>query len=115
MRNCIRRKTLSGSNLISCNLATDTQPPVIPKPFVLNLPSLITVNNDGKNEKFENKNQAFPIDYTLEIFNRWGKSIFRKENYQKEWPDESISAGSYFYFLTGTRGEKYSGSVLVEK
>jgi len=86
--------------------------PEPPKPeFVPNLPNLITANNDAFNQSFTDKTGSFPAGYTLEVFNRWGQSIFKRENYQNEWPETATKEGLYFYMLTSPTGTKYTGWV----
>ena len=86
--------------------------PEPPKPeFVPNLPNLITANNDAFNQSFTDKTGSFPAGYTLEVFNRWGQSIFKRANYQNEWPETATKEGLYFYMLTSPTGTKYTGWV----
>jgi gliding motility-associated-like protein len=59
-------------------------------------PNTITPNKDGKNDFFQIlEDQQNPIQ--LEIYNRWGKEIYRSEDYQNNWPQTEISTGVYFY------------------
>lgn len=63
-------------------------------------PNIFTPNNDGFNDKFVIPNLAeqFP-DSKLYIYNRWGKRIYKSENYQNDWDGEKHPEGTYFYFL----------------
>ncbi|MCW4469777.1 gliding motility-associated C-terminal domain-containing protein [Flavobacterium sp. MFBS3-15] len=61
----------------------------------------ISPNNDGKNDFFdlEGYNVA-----QLEIFNRYGMSVYKKANYQNEWYGQSdkgddLPDGTYFYVI----------------
>jgi len=59
------------------------------------MPNVFTPNNDGKNDFF-----PFPINEyqtELQIFNRWGVSIFKEKN--QSWTGESMPEGVYYYFL----------------
>jgi len=80
---------------------------VIPimKPF--QFPNLVTLNQDGKNERFEIKNLEESDVVELEVYNRWGRRIFQSENYRREFPDEGM-AGIFFckFKITGIRNRK---------
>ncbi|MGA0558810.1 PKD domain-containing protein [Larkinella sp. VNQ87] len=72
------------------------------------VPNVVTANNDGKND-------VFNIGFTgakLEIFNRWGKLIYRSENYANNWGADAPN-GLYYYLLTTQRGTKCKGWVEV--
>lgn len=59
------------------------------------MPNVFTPNNDGKNDFF-----PFPMNEyqtELQIFNRWGISIFKEKN--QSWTGESMPEGVYYYFL----------------
>ncbi len=74
------------------------------------IPNVITLNNDGANETW-----IVPELYltdnatnTVEIFNRWGQSVWSSENYNNMeivWvgnnkDGQQLSAGTYFYKIT---------------
>lgn len=63
---------------------------------LVEIPNIITPNNDDKNEYFnviDFSNQQQKID----IYNRWGQNIFTSDNYLGNWPNENISEGIYYY------------------
>jgi gliding motility-associated-like protein len=70
--------------------------------------NVVTANNDGKNDVF---NLGF-AGATLEIFNRWGKLVYRSENYNNAWGSDADN-GLYYYLLTTKRGTKCKGWVEV--
>jgi hypothetical protein len=80
--------------------------------FDLFIPNLVTVNGDGKNDFFELTKLH---DYLyVEIYNRWGELVFRRENYVKEWPGSEISDGVYFYYIKDLKFNKeFKGWVQV--
>lgn len=64
------------------------------------IPNAIRPNNDGKNDFFVISNiQYYPIN-TLLIFDRNGKIIFEKSDYQNDWGGEGYPGGSYYYIFT---------------
>jgi len=61
-----------------------------------NFPNLLIVNGDGLNEKLTSL-KFMPNNGKLLVFNRWGKQVFKKENYTGNWPEADIHNGTYFY------------------
>jgi gliding motility-associated-like protein/uncharacterized repeat protein (TIGR01451 family) len=65
------------------------------------IPNVITPNNDGSNDRFEIKGLKKFLRTELVIFDRWGDQVFEKTNYQNDWSGNGLSAGTFFYILTG--------------
>ncbi|QNL21676.1 gliding motility-associated C-terminal domain-containing protein [Hyphobacterium sp. CCMP332] len=82
------------------------------------LPDVITPNGDGINERFSIPElQMFP-SITLSVYNRWGKLIYSKINYDNTWPDRNIENGTYFYRLSFEKDlgiKNYKGWIEVLK
>jgi hypothetical protein len=78
----------------------------------LNIPNLITSNQDGMNDYFIiETNIQRPLDLT--VYNSWGIEIFKQENYKGQWGVD-IKDGIYFYQLTDSLLNKnYKGWVQV--
>jgi gliding motility-associated-like protein len=86
----------------------------------LEIPNVFTPNGDGYNDYFmiRNPNQ---VNYTLEVFNRWGNLVFQgNQNYfwNGTFNEEPAPAGVYFYILTattpdGTFKKEFHGSVTI--
>ncbi|MDX1903480.1 MAG: gliding motility-associated C-terminal domain-containing protein [Thermonemataceae bacterium] len=92
-------------------VTTVKQEVIIPKPPI-EPPNAITPNNDGLNDTFEIAEKGSK----LEIWNRWGKRLFKSDDYQNDWGDEKeISAGIYYYHLESPSGAKCNGWVQVLK
>jgi gliding motility-associated-like protein len=76
------------------------------------IPNLITPNNDGPNDAFHVI--GIGKDYTLEIYNRWGDLIYKKENYDNSFKGDGVSDGVYFFSLTHpSKDKKYKGWVHI--
>ena len=76
------------------------------------IPNLITPNNDGKNDHFGITN--FGKRWNLEIYNRWGKLVYKKDEYINEWGAENENDGIYYYHILDTKtNEAYKGWVEV--
>ena len=76
------------------------------------IPNIVTMNNDGKNEKFE---LSFGDSMAVTIFNRWGRKLFESANYQNDWPPKDISPGVYYYEALFPNGTPCNGWVHVMK
>jgi len=72
-------------------------------------PNIMTPNGDGKNDVFAIKNLNPNLPNRLTIYDRWGKKVYEKENYQTYLKDdilyneesgftgENLSDGVYYY------------------
>ncbi|MDQ2771532.1 MAG: gliding motility-associated C-terminal domain-containing protein [Bacteroidota bacterium] len=79
----------------------------------LNIPNIITPNNDNQNDVF-----VIPLSQRggkLEIFNRWGNKIQEYASYQNTWAGENQPDGVYYYYLTDPSGNKTKGWVEVRR
>lgn len=71
------------------------------------IPRGISPNGDGLNERFD---LSFLNIQSLEIFNRYGLSVYKKEGYSNEWFGQTdngkeLETGTYFYVLTLAEGK----------
>lgn len=66
---------------------------------LLEIPNIITPNADGKNDAFVVKNLDAYLSNELYIYDRWGKKVYFKTNYQNDWDGENHADGTYFYVL----------------
>ncbi|GGN01394.1 hypothetical protein GCM10010967_39750 [Dyadobacter beijingensis] len=97
--------TLTAYNAAGCSLTASKKVSAEPA-FVLS--NVITPNGDGKNDFF-----IVPVaSSTLEIFNRWGKSIFKSADYQNDW-GKGIANGTYLYVVDTPQGNHCKGWVEV--
>ena len=71
----------------------------------IDIPNLITANNDGKNDFFDIEG-LIPNTYALEVYNRWGDLIYKNNSYNNDWyPSGNISDGIYYYSLIHYKNE----------
>jgi len=77
------------------------------------VPSLITLNEDDKNEAFVIK--GFQPGWGLEIFNRWGHPVFQTDSYENNWKPTNLSEGVYFYNITFPGGSHCNSWIQVLK
>ena len=97
------------------NLVFESCEPIITPPTIdsiIKIPNIITPNNDDINEFFTLKGliRDFPID--LKIYNRWGKLVYKSEDYQNNWNAENLPDGMYYYFVQDALTE-YNGWINV--
>ena len=111
-------------------------------PVDLKIPSVFTPNDDGINDTFvitiksgsqspgtgnDSKSRADAVNNEeplstyyqsteLVIFNRWGRIVYKSNDYQNDWDGGGLSDGTYFYVLK-CKGLKevvqYQGSVMI--
>ncbi|RYE15347.1 MAG: PKD domain-containing protein, partial [Sphingobacteriales bacterium] len=79
----------------------------------ISAPNVITPNNDGQNDFFEVADTN--LEFDLQVFNRWGKVIFERKNYQKQqdWRADEVPDGLYFYLISITNGQRLKGWIEV--
>lgn len=92
----------------------------------LDIPNVFTPNGDTRNDKFEirlkgeSKTEDFRQAYLsneFEVFDRWGRKVFSKDNYKSEdWDGGNLSDGTYFYVLRCVSywgNDNYHGAVTI--
>lgn len=94
-----------------CGVASDTIRFNRPEYTEIKIPNVITPNNDNFNEFFEIENAL--LGSTIEVFNRWGKKVYRADNYQNRWNADGLPAGIYFYFIRHDCIEEKKGWLSV--
>lgn len=77
------------------------------------VPNVITPNGDPLNETFRLRGFR-PADWTLEVYNRWGRQVYRMQGYDNAWNAAGQPAGVYYYLLTQpATGQRIRGYVEV--
>ncbi len=80
-------------------------------------PAGISPNNDMSNDRFDLS--AFNVQ-EIQIFNRQGRSVYKKTNYVDEWEGQSDNAGElpvgvYFYVARLESGETRNGWIYIQR
>jgi hypothetical protein len=80
------------------------EPSFFVTPAELFVPNVITPDQDENhaNETFTIQNYAGRIG--IIICNRWGREVYRTNNYQNNWAAEGLPGGLYYYHLTQENG-----------
>ncbi|MFT2008776.1 gliding motility-associated C-terminal domain-containing protein [Pontibacter sp. 13R65] len=79
------------------------------------IPNIITPNGDGLNNLFSIQGIEMK-NVRLEIFNRWGKTIYKDNNYKNTWSPSNVAAGIYYYYIkSGPSSREYKGWIEIIK
>lgn len=82
---------------------------------VTEIPNIFTPNGDGTNENFHIFGlEGFPGS-RLVVYNRWGTIVYEDDNYSNNWNGGDVSDGVYYYVLTRSDDEQFSGSVTIKR
>lgn len=79
------------------------------------IPNVITPNGDFTNEYLE----LSGLDVTnIQIFSRWGRLVYEKNNYINEWNGQNMNGGklpdaTYYYFIKLNSGKEFYGWILL--
>ena len=80
------------------------------RPCTITLPNVITPNGDGLNDVFTPRLEGDFLGLTMEIYDRWGKRVYRQEsNDSLSWDAEGVSDGVYYCaidYYCATSGRK---------
>lgn len=103
--------TLTEQDVNGC-IGTSTQIVVVYDE--LDIPNVITANNDNVNDNFEIA--GLKPNTQVIILNRWGKVVFTSDNYLNDWGGKDVSGqllkdGVYTYSLMTQEGKKYHGFI----
>jgi gliding motility-associated-like protein len=103
------------SNIINVNLAPEVGCIVVP---IIVIPNAFTPNGDGHNDTWNIPALANYPGCIVNVFNRYGISVFRSINYTSAWngnySDGVVPSGTYYYIIEPKKGQaKLSGYVVV--
>lgn len=75
--------------------------------------NIVTPNNDGVNDYLAFPNLDVYSANKLEVFNRWGTSVYSSDHYQNNWDAYGMADGTYFYVLESAEGVVIKGYVSI--
>jgi len=81
------------------------------------IPNVITPNNDNLNDTFD----LSGLDVEkLEIYSRWGRKVYEKENYIDQWQGQNMHGGflpdsTYYYYIKLRNQESKIGWVFLNR
>lgn len=81
------------------------------------IPNVITPNNDAANESLNLS--GFGVS-KLEIYNRWGRKVYEKNDYVDEWYGQNMSGGllpdaTYYYIIKLSTTETKTGWIFLSR
>lgn len=84
------------------------------------IPVLLTPNNDNYNDKFEIFGLEKYPNTELEVFNRWGRLVFKKSDYDNSWEGQNqlgapLASDSYLYILKLGNGRVIKDFVTIKR
>ncbi|MDG1475757.1 MAG: gliding motility-associated C-terminal domain-containing protein, partial [Vicingaceae bacterium] len=85
-----------------CNVREDLQEEVVFTSFNeigTIIPNVFTPNGDGMNDELQFFNIDQTAEYSVQIFNRWGKKVYEGADALAHWDGGDSNEGTYFYVL----------------
>ncbi len=83
----------------------------------LSIPNTFTPNGDDANNEWAIGSQAASLPVAVEVFDRYGHSVYRNAAYQDDWEGtyqgQALPEGTYYYLVTGAEGEVYKGPLTI--
>ncbi|MFZ0282529.1 MAG: gliding motility-associated C-terminal domain-containing protein [Bacteroidales bacterium] len=84
------------------------------------IPTLITPNNDGKNDYFMIKGIETLGKTELVIFNRWGPRVYVNDNYDNKWNGvdnnvDPLPDDTYFFVLSPEKSKPVRGYIVIRR
>lgn len=98
-----------------CLPASDTVTVSVMRPLSYeDIPNAFSPNNDNINDFWRIKDiQLYPDNY-LNVYNRWGKLVYEKEEYMNQWNGGKLPAGTYYYTLNLNQCNlEYKGRIQI--
>ena len=75
--------------------------------------NIFTPNFDDSNEHFQIDGIDNNGNWKLDVYNRWGKLIFKDDRYKNDWKAAEIEDGTYYYLLTAPDKSTCKGWVQI--
>jgi gliding motility-associated-like protein len=72
------------------------EPEPTPQPLPVIIPNVMSSNNDNVNDFLKIKNLNTWRTNKLTIYNRWGRVVYEKFDYNNDWDGYNVPAGVYY-------------------
>lgn len=81
------------------------------------IPNIISPNGDDVNEAFTIQFIEYFPGSVLRVWNRWGGMVYQSTNYKNSDPFDGsgLSDGTYYYELSRSDGEQFTGTVTITR
>jgi gliding motility-associated-like protein len=80
-----------------------------------NIPNVFTPNDDGKNDVFKVLKTEDSGPWEFSFYNRWGKLLFKSEDYQNDYKADDVNDGTYYYLIVSPDGTKCKNWVQLTR
>lgn len=112
------RVTLVVTNGIGCTDSTSQAWLKVVPDAVLRIPNAFSPNGDGVNDRWEIPGLAATPGCQVQVFNRWGQSVFESIGYGQPWDGtwhgQLLPVGTYYYVIKAKQKDKpYAGWVAL--
>lgn len=105
---------------VSNGVCSDAYDTVLIKINDLVLPTLITPNEDGRNDYFEIKGIETLGKTSINIFNRWGAMVYSDDDYSNNWDGKDydgnpVREDTYYYVLKFGNRDPIKGYIVIKR
>jgi gliding motility-associated-like protein len=112
------RVTLVVTNGIGCTDSTSQAWLKVIPDAALHIPNAFSPNGDGVNDRWEIPGLAATPGCQVQVFNRWGQSVFESTGYGQPWDGtwhgQLMPVGTYYYVIRAKQKDKpYAGWVAL--
>jgi gliding motility-associated-like protein len=94
---------------------TDSYERIFRAEGLLQLPNIITPNNDGSNDLFVINHLNTAKTNRLLIFDRWGQVVFESKKYENNWNASNVKDGVYYVVLQPEGEKEHTGNLTITR
>lgn len=118
---CISANEFSDTLLVLNCIPDEDDFPSQTEPCFLYVPNTFTPDGDGLNDVWKALGNCPPLNYSIQLFNRWGNLFFESSDFEKAWTggvEEAYAPNDVYQFrikytFDGTTWQEENGHVLV--
>ncbi len=85
--------------------------------LTLDIPNTFTPSGDEVNDEWNIGSDGAASPIAVEVFDRYGHSVYRNEAYQDDWngtyQGQALPEGTYYYLVTDADGAVYKGALTI--
>lgn len=96
-----------------CNNTVQSNPILVIPQCPIEIPNVMSGNNDGVNDLFYIKNIEMYPENEVFIYNRWGSLVYYQKAYQNDWDADNLVGGTYFYVVDNKVDKPIAGFLTL--